>query len=86
MSSAPLNLINAEAPAALHLAVSAHLAACMRAQDVKAQFKKPPRQKLPWMKDDADTSAASGDLGDLLTAAAPAPVAAVAEEPNHNFL
>ena len=50
----------------------------MHAQDVKAQLKKPQRQKLPWMKDDEDTSAASGDLGGLLTAAAPAAVAAVA--------
>jgi len=51
------------------------IATCMRAQDVKAQLKKPRRQKLPWMKDDEDTAAASGDL---LTAATPAPVAAAA--------
>ena len=43
-----------------------------RAQDATAQLKKPQRQKLPWMKDDEDTPAASGDL---LTAAAPAGVA-----------
>ena len=54
----------------------------MRAQDVKPQLKKPKRQKLPWMKDDEDMPAASGDL--LTVAAAttraaatkPAPVAA----------
>ena len=53
----------------------AALATCMRAQEVKAQLKKPQRQKLPWMKDDEDTAAASGDL---LTAVTPAPVAATA--------
>ena len=45
----------------------------MRAQDVKAQLKKPQRQKLPWMKDDEGTPAASGDLLIVETAA---PVAA----------
>jgi outer membrane receptor protein involved in Fe transport len=45
-----------------------------RAQDATAQLKKPQRQKLPWMKDDEDMPAASGDL---LTAAAPAAVAKV---------
>jgi hypothetical protein len=43
-----------------------------RAQDANARLKKPQRQRLPWMKDDKDTPAASGDL---LTAAAPAGVA-----------
>ena len=47
----------------------------MRAQDVRAQLKKPQRQKLSWMKDDEDTPAASGDL---LAAPTPAPVAAAA--------
>ena len=47
----------------------------MRAQDVKAHLKNPRRQTLPWMKDDEDTPAASGDLQ---TVAAPVPVAAAA--------
>ena len=53
---------------------AAHLAACMRAQDVKAQLKKPQRQKLPWMNDDEGKPAASGDL--LRAAAATATAAA----------
>jgi hypothetical protein len=48
----------------------------MRAQDVKVRPKKPRRQRLPWMKDDEDTPAASGDL---LTAAAVTAKAAVTE-------
>ena len=47
-----------------------------RAQDANAQLKKPQRQKLPWMKDDEDTPAASGDL---LTVAAATAKAAVTE-------
>ena len=42
----------------------------MRAQDIKAPLKEPQRQTLPW-KDDEDTPVASGDL---LTAAATAPM------------
>ena len=41
-------------------------------QDVEPRVKKPQRRELPWMKEDRDTPAA---LGDLLTTAAPAPVA-----------
>jgi len=48
----------------------------MRAQDVEAQLKKPQRQKLPWMNDNEDTPAASGDL---LTAAAATAMAAATE-------
>jgi hypothetical protein len=48
----------------------------MRAQDVKVRPKKPRRQRLPWMKDDEGTPAASGDL---LTAAAPTATAAATE-------
>jgi hypothetical protein len=55
---------------------AAHLVACMRAQDVKARPKKPRRQRLPWMKDDEGTPAASGDL--LTAATATARVAATA--------
>ena len=55
---------------------AAHLAACMRAQDIKVRPKKPRRQRLPWMKDDEGTPAASGDL---LTAAAATATAAATE-------
>ena len=48
----------------------------VRAQDNKPQLKKPQRRKLPWMKDDEDAPAASGDV--LLTAAAPVPQMAAA--------
>ena len=44
-------------------------------QNAKAQLKQPQRRKLPWMKDDENTPAASGDL---LTAVASAPVAEAA--------
>ena len=46
----------------------------MHVQDFKARPKRPRRQKLPWMKDDEDTPAASGDL--LTVAAATAKAAA----------
>ena len=49
---------------------AAHLAACVRAQNIKAQLERPQRQTLSWMKDDEDMPAVSGSL---LTVAAPAP-------------
>ena len=70
-STAPLApsaslLLPSSAPGRVHV----------RAQDVKARPKKPRRQRLPWMKDDEGTPAASGDL---LTAAAATATAAATE-------